>query len=247
MLPNVPDSDLVLDHRHASADGRDVIGWVDRTAALTRPDNVVWCDASRDLAGLIEALLTTGACVRTTSASAVPVGLPALPHAVRERTLIGVERLASAPRNEHSRDAHVLRAEVALAFDECMQGRTMYVVPFAAGLTVDGETAAGVQVTDSAYVAAVLLASYAAFPATALRTHSCLIRAVHSVGRPLPSESPRHADVPWPHRVRPWLARFPSQRESWSFGSAYEPRLATVAGQPLSLAGSPDGVAAWAA
>ena len=236
MLTNVTDSDL--DRRHAPTDDREVVGWVHRTAALTRPDNVVWCDdASRDLAGLIETLLATGALVRPTPATVVPVALPALPLAVREQTLMGVERHTSAPSSTHSRDADALRAEVALAFEDCMRGRAMYVVPFAAGVCADGETAVGVQVTDSAFVAAVLLASYATLPATALKAHPCLIRAVHSVGRPVPSENIPQGDAPWPHHARPWLARFPSQRETWSFGTAYEPRLATVVGRPLSLAG----------
>ncbi|MGV3650703.1 MAG: phosphoenolpyruvate carboxykinase, partial [Devosia sp.] len=135
-----------------------VATFVEEIAALCKPAAVHWCDGSdAEYSALCARLVAEGTLIPLNPAKrpnsflarSTPDDVARLEH----RTFICTTDAAEAGPTNNWREPAAMRAELDALFDGAMAGRTLYVLPFvmAAGTPIE---MFGVQLTDSAYVAA---------------------------------------------------------------------------------------------
>jgi len=113
-----------------------------------------------------------------------------------------------------------LEENVARLFPGCMEGRTMYLVPFSMGPIGSPLAKIGIELTDSAYVAVSMRIMTRVGSRVLQVLGDCeFVKALHSVGMPL---KPGVSNVAWPCNPEQVLvAHRPLTLQIFSFGSGY--------------------------
>src|SRR5882724_1470277 len=188
--------------------------WVDGTAGMTRPSNVVWCDGSKaEYERLIEEMLGDG--------TLLPVNTHTYPgcylHRSHPSDVARTEQLTfictrdkddAGPTNNWMAPAEA-KAKAGEYFKGAMRGRTMYVIPYLMGPAGSTMSRTGIMVTDSAYVVASMhiMARVGDVAIKAMRRDDDFIAGVHSLGDLSPD--------------RRLILQFPEEKLIWSVGSGY--------------------------
>jgi phosphoenolpyruvate carboxykinase (GTP) len=211
--------------------GKDIVhprlgAWIDEVAGLCSPASIHVCDGShREYEGICDELLRSGTFTRLNPAlkpgSYYALSDPGDVARVEDRTFICSKRREDAGPTNNWADPAGMKKTLTGLFKGSMRGRTMYVIPYSMGAVGGDNSKIGVEITDSAYVAAnmAIMARVGAPVLKTLGSNGEFVRCLHSVGSPL-AEGAR--DVAWPcDPDRKYIVHFPEERTIWSYGSGY--------------------------
>jgi len=188
--------------------------WVLEVARLTRPDRIHWCDGSdAENEALIAAMQADGTLVKlngdTHPNSYLHRSHPDDVARVEHLTFVCTTDRDDAGPNNHWMAPDLARQQMKSLFEGCMEGRTMYVVPYCMGPIDSPLSRCGVEITDSAYVVANMriMTRMGAAALARIERDGSFVRGLHSTGDLNPD--------------RRFIMHFPEDLEIQSFGSGY--------------------------
>jgi phosphoenolpyruvate carboxykinase (GTP) len=188
--------------------------WVDDVARLTTPERIHWCDGSEEeYRALVRAMLADGTLIELNQEKFPGCYLHRshISDVARTEnlTFICSETAEEAGPSNNWMSPREAREKVGPLFHGAMKGRTMYVVPYLMGPVGSPSSKVGVEITDSAYVAASMriMTRMGQVALDALGASDDFCKGLHSIGDLDPG--------------RRFICHFPKEKLIWSVGSGY--------------------------
>ncbi len=188
--------------------------WVEEVAAHTKPEYIHWCDGSEAEADkLIDQMLQTGTLTKLNEQTNPNCFLhrsdPSDVARVEHLTYVCTKNEEDAGPNNHWMDPAEANAKLDALFHECMQGRTMYVIPYCMGPIDSPLSRCGVEITDSPYVVVNMrIMTRIGTPALKrIEKDETFVKGLHSIGDLDPEKR--------------FIMHFPEELTIKSIGSGY--------------------------
>ncbi|MDE2280406.1 MAG: phosphoenolpyruvate carboxykinase (GTP) [Xanthomonadaceae bacterium] len=188
--------------------------WVDDVAAMTRPANIHWCDGSdAENHALVQQMLADGTLIELNQQTHPGCYLhrshPGDVARVEHLTFVCHRNREDAGPNNHWMDPAEAHAKMDALFHGCMEGRTLYVIPYCMGPIDSPLSRCGVEITDSPYVVANMriMTRMGAAAQARIEREGSFVKGLHSTGELDPE--------------RRFIMHFPEERMIQSYGSGY--------------------------
>jgi phosphoenolpyruvate carboxykinase (GTP) len=218
---------MKYDRNKAPTKNKKLLDWIDDVISMTKPDNVVFCDGSKSEYDSLASLLVEKGSATRLDPKKKPNCLlfrsdPSDVARVEDRTYISTKSKDDAGPTNNWVDPTELKKTMKGLYEGCMQGRTMYVIPFSMGPIGSPISKIGIEITDSAYVVINMhiMTRVGTKVLDTLGANGSFIPCLHSIGAPLDGSCP---DLTWPCAPieRKYISHFPEEDTIWSFGSGY--------------------------
>ena len=188
--------------------------WVDQVANHTQPDAIRWCTGTdAEYEEMIRQMLADGTLTRLNEEKYPNCYLhlsdPSDVARVEHLTFVCTATEEDAGPNNHWMPPAAAHAKIDALFDGCMQGRTMYVIPYCMGPIDSPYSRCGVEITDSAYVVVnmKLMTRMGSAALTRIEDEETFVKGLHSTGDLDPE--------------RRFIMHFPDELTIKSIGSGY--------------------------
>jgi phosphoenolpyruvate carboxykinase (GTP) len=188
--------------------------WVEESARLTKPSKIVWCDGSEaESQRLTGEMLGDGTFLELNQKTYPRCYLhrsnPNDVARTENLTFICTRKKDDAGPTNNWMAPNEAKDKLRPLFDGAMKGRTMYVVPYILGPATSPYSKIGVEVTDSAYVAASMriMSRMGKIALDRLGGSDDFVPGLHSLGDLSPE--------------RRFIVHFPEEKLIWSVGSGY--------------------------
>jgi phosphoenolpyruvate carboxykinase (GTP) len=188
--------------------------WVDEVAALTRPAQIHWCDGSdEEYQTLVQHMLADGTLLelnqQTHPGCYLHRSSPSDVARVEHLTFVCHPEQDDAGPNNHWMAPDEAHAKIDALFEGCMEGRTMYVIPYCMGPIESPLARCGVEITDSPYVVAnmKIMTRMGAAAQSRIEQEGNFVKGLHSTGELDPE--------------RRFIMHFPAELSIKSYGSGY--------------------------
>jgi phosphoenolpyruvate carboxykinase (GTP) len=203
----------------------EMLDWVEKMQRHFKPDKVHWCTGSQEeYDSLCNMLVEKKTFIRLNQEkrpnSFACFSDPSDVARVEDRTYICSRLKEDAGPTNNWMDPKEMKKVLEDLTDGCMEGRTMYVIPFCMGPVGSPLSRYGIQITDSEYV--VVNTRIMTRMGDAVMPHLIekgYVKCLHTIGAPL---KPGQQDIPWPcNPTVKYISHFPEERLIISYGSGY--------------------------
>ncbi|MEM6640304.1 MAG: phosphoenolpyruvate carboxykinase (GTP) [Pseudomonadota bacterium] len=187
--------------------------WVDHVARQTRPSDIHWCNGSQDEYDQMVAKMLADGTLKTLNEAYPDCYLhlsdPQDVARVEHLTFVCTREREDAGPNNHWMAPDEAHAKIDALFEGCMDGRTMYVIPYCMGPIDSPFSRCGVEITDSPYVVANmrLMTRMGDAALARIECENTFVRGLHSIGDLDPE--------------RRFIMHFPEELSIKSIGSGY--------------------------